>query len=242
MQNMSDNGLVLSFMIIVSGLILIFTGNLPEINGQPTPNPAFQKLDLSKNGNYSYPEAGIEITFPQGWSSLKEDLGGHGTLVMLLKNNTSSTNFPLDNSTIIRLVVLDKSLMENKEMSPLNNTAGCVKSAPTLFDMNGMNGTQIIQQCNDVSLLIRSESVYFQTSKYLIMMNLYGPLIGYQEGVGDFYHSLTTLRIANTTDAPFMTTSTPPVTTPEFGPFAGTVIAISVIGVVVLSRMVRFYF
>lgn len=239
---MPDNRFTLTVLIIVFGLILVCISNLTVVNAQPILNPDFQKLDLSNSRNYSYPEAGLGIIFPQGWSSLKEDLGSHGILVMLLKNNTSSSGFPLDNSTTIQLVVFNKSQIGDKEMSPLNNTAGCVKSDPTSFNINGMNGTQIIQQCNGLSFPIRSESVYFQTSKYLIMMNLLGSPTGYQQSVDDFFHSLTTLRISNTTDAPFMAASKSMETIPEFGPFAGIVISISVIGLVATSRLFRIYF
>ncbi|VVC05592.1 Fibronectin type III domain protein [uncultured archaeon] len=165
-------------------------------------NPSVTKIA----GAYSNPEAGLEVTFPNGWNGYLVH-SANITGINMAKNGNegiwSSTIslFITDSSTYEKMLGNMMDLAHNAAFKQAfaNSSTGCKITTPTTITLNGMQGTEQELQCSSDKFTVKAKTNIFQTNKNIISFTLIGfTASAFDESSADYNEALNTLRISNT--------------------------------------------
>lgn len=195
------------------GLMFIWTGELgfgSYINTGtltvPLPEPEDEEVDetiggllgSTVSGRYVDDAAGLEISFPDGWSGLSL----FGTFPIVAPGGI---NFAAEQSATMVIIPLDRSSIEDlwnssevvEEVQTGTEPETCTEILTTFTTINGMQGMETVQECSSSDGYRKVKTVGFLTAQRFVVISYSASSDAmYERYLGDFDNSLRTLRIS----------------------------------------------
>jgi hypothetical protein len=181
-SNLMSNLTVKAF---AAGLLLLFLITATSAYAQPA-------MPKEVSGTYVNADAGVQVTFPDGWSGF-EIATPAGTLVTTSQGGLSESD--PQTMTTIGLIISDKS--QNKDprdpRSFTNDANACNDPTITSRTVAGVQGIEASVECPSTSQTMRMVSV--QTDSNWIVMMYTAPTANFQSQVAAFDSAVSSLQV-----------------------------------------------
>lgn len=191
--------LVAAFLVSVaatSATSAVYAQDMPDIPSMP----GFEEI----SGTYVNEEAGVEVTFPEGWSGVASEIVGFTATVFeggMEAMQQSEGDFP----TVMALAVIDKSEVEDPTSPPSpseeKSNVKCEQLSAESVTVSGAKGAQIVWSCTDEEgKAYKGKIIMAERETQWVSFSFIGTPEKFDDSIAKFDSSAKTLKIAGLRD------------------------------------------
>ena len=153
------------------------------------------------SGAYVNAEAGVEIEFPAGWEGTEISAQG-STIVSVFPGGLEAAG----SGTAMSLIVSDKTDAPEPDPSdppnvPEDSTVECGTAAVSNVNLAGVTAIQSTVECTIDGTATKTKTVIVDTETKWVLASFTGPSAEFDQNVGEFDSSLTTLEVDGAVNA-----------------------------------------
>jgi hypothetical protein len=151
------------------------------------------------SGQYTNEEAGVTMTFPEGWegAAISTDEG----LIVTVAPGGMSGGEP---TKMMGLFIMDKSKVETPPTDPSSLTSDadsdCGTPSTSTTQVSGVTASQIIVECTQDGVQTKAKMVVLETDTRWVSSMYVAPTGEFGSDVAAFDNALTTLKVNSATD------------------------------------------
>jgi hypothetical protein len=150
------------------------------------------------SGTYTNEDAGVEITFPEGWEGAAISTE-FGLIVSVAEGGMTNEN----PTHMMGLMIMDKSEVESAPTDPsefsMEGESTCGTPATSSIQVSGVAATQIIVECTESGQTMKAKMVTLQTDTRWISAMFMAPAAEFDSSVSAFNTALNTLEVTGAT-------------------------------------------
>lgn len=152
------------------------------------------------SGTYTNSDAGVSITFPDGWSGVAIPAEGT-TIVSVVPGGMSGGEV----SKAMMLIVAEKTTVEGDPTDPSSyqdDAPDCTTPSPTETTVSGKRGFEMTMECtDDEGKTNKMKMTIAETADSWIAAMYLSPIAEFDADVGDYDAAVDTLQIQGAVDA-----------------------------------------
>ncbi len=165
--------------------------DIPDIPGMP------QMTEVS--GTYTNADAGVEITFPEGWSGTEIAMDT-GIIVSVYKGGLESASSGETPTTIFLSATEKQEVEEDVPTDPSTDEMPCEVLSTAEVQVSGVKAVESVAQCTVEGETVKAKTTVVNTEARWVVVSFMAPEDEFDENEGDYDSSVDSLQVEGAID------------------------------------------